>query len=126
MRDVGRACESAACGYLAKKGYKIIARNYTVKGGELDIIAENKDFIVFVEVKARKAYNDEYGFTSPYGRPSDAVNTDKMKHMRQAANAFIREHGYKKKTPRNDVMEIGIHEYDGCVCLEINHIENAF
>ena len=126
MRDIGRACESAACDYLAKKGCKIIARNYTVKGGELDIIAENKDFIIFVEVKARKAYNDEYGFTSPYGRPSDAVNTDKMKHIRQAENAFIREHGYKKKTPRNDVIEMSIHEYSDCVCLEINHIENAF
>lgn len=126
MRDLGRACESAACDYLAKKGYKISARNYTVKGGELDIVAENRDFIVFVEVKARKAYGDSAGFSSPYGRPSDAVNADKIKHLRNAAKAYVREHGYKKKTPRNDVVEIAIHEYDDCVCLHINHIENAF
>lgn len=66
--------EDAAARYLKKKGYKITARNYRTPHGELDIIAENKEYIVFVEVKTRNARSDR-----KYGRPADAVDGTKKR-----------------------------------------------
>ena len=47
--------EAAAEGYLRKKGYEILARNYHIPGGEIDIIAADKEYIIFAEVKTRNA-----------------------------------------------------------------------
>ena len=91
-RDFGKACEGAACDYLLKKGYKIKERNFTVKGGEIDIVAEDGDYIVFVEVKARRQGYD----VSKYGRPSDAVNEAKKAHFRSAVREYLYKKGSRK------------------------------
>lgn len=52
-RKAGNIGEDAVCGFLARHGYEIIKRNFTVRGGEIDIIAEKADIIAFVEVKTR-------------------------------------------------------------------------
>lgn len=52
-RKAGNIGEGAVCGFLARQGYEIIKRNFTVRGGEIDIIAEKADIIAFVEVKTR-------------------------------------------------------------------------
>lgn len=122
MRDTGRACESAACDFLKKKGYKIKERNYQIKGGEIDIIAEKDGFIVFVEVKGKT-----YGYdVAGYGMPSSAVNSSKRTHLKKTASAYLRTHGMNRKIPRFDVIEMLIHVHESCVSLDINHIENAF
>jgi len=122
MRDTGRAAESAACDYLVRKGYRIKQRNYTIKGGEIDIIAEKDDFIVFVEVKAKTFGYD----VASYGMPSSAVTQAKRTHIKKTAASYLRTHGRNGKCPRMDVIEILIHEHEDCVSLEINHYENAF
>ncbi|MBR1763926.1 MAG: YraN family protein [Ruminococcus sp.] len=53
-RAVGGAGEELVCGFLQKNGYRIVCRNYTVRGGEIDIIAEKEGITAFVEVKLRK------------------------------------------------------------------------
>lgn len=53
-RDIGNAGETAVCKFLQKNGYEILKRNYTIRGGEIDIIAKKNDCIAFVEVKTRK------------------------------------------------------------------------
>lgn len=53
-KEMGNIGEAAVCKYLIKKGYKIIERNFSYRGGEIDIIAQDKSTIVFIEVKARK------------------------------------------------------------------------
>ncbi|MBR6101561.1 MAG: YraN family protein [Ruminococcus sp.] len=53
-REIGNIGEDAVCAFLQKNGYTVRDRNYTVKGGEIDIIAEKNDIIAFVEVKLRK------------------------------------------------------------------------
>ena len=50
-RKAGNIGEDAVCGFLVRHGYEIIKRNFTVRGGEIDIIAEKADIIAFVEVK---------------------------------------------------------------------------
>lgn len=52
-RKAGNIGEDAVCGFLVRHGYEIIKRNFTVRGGEIDIIAEKADIIAFVEVKTR-------------------------------------------------------------------------
>ncbi len=120
-REFGRACESAACDYLENKGYTIKARNYTIKGGEIDIVAEDAKYIVFVEVKARSAGYDERRF----GRPSDAVNTQKKKHLKKAAYDYLFSTGCAK-SPRMDVLEILVSKYENCYGLDIKHYISAF
>ena len=66
-----------AAAYLRKNGYRILECNFSSHGKEIDIIAENKDFIVFCEVKTRKT-NDF--LIKKYGRPADAVNYYKQKN----------------------------------------------
>lgn len=120
-RDFGSACESAACDFLANKGYKIKERNFTVKGGEIDIIAEDKDCIVFVEVKARRAGYD----VSKYGRPSDAVNEAKKRHFKFAVREYLSRKGSRKK-PRIDVIEMFVKDQDGAPIYDIKHYISAF
>ena len=60
--EIGSAGEKIAALYLEKKGYKILRRNFRVKGGEIDIIAENDDIISFVEVKSRSVHYISDGF----------------------------------------------------------------
>lgn len=98
--------------FLIEKGYKIIDRNFKVKSGEIDIIALDKDMIVFVEVKLRKNKDFGHGFES--------VDIRKQEKIKSAAEHFYYEKDYKEYQPRFDIIEIYTKE------KEINHIENAF
>ena len=99
-----------------KKRYKIAAVNYRTRFGEIDIIAENKQSIVFVEVKLRK--------NSKFGEASEFVTYSKQKKLRMTAEIWLSGNETKKQ-PRFDVAEVyapnGISED-----YTINIIENAF
>ncbi len=122
-REIGALGEAVACKYLKKQGYKIRKQNYTVKGGELDIVAENREYIVFVEVKTRSADSD----FERYGRPAAAITKDKRAHVRSAAREYLFRIGSQKQ-PRIDVIEIIINDPDlrKKDSYTLNHIENAF
>ena len=120
--EIGRYGEELAARYLKKKGYKILERNYRAGRNELDIIAENKEYTIFVEVKARSEHK-VFGFD--FGNPSDAVTIAKQKRTIAAAKAYL----YKRngdnehdRMIRFDVIEV-IGEGFG---RKIRHIENAF
>ncbi|MDO4982370.1 MAG: YraN family protein [Eubacteriales bacterium] len=115
-RDNGRFGEDRAAAFLRKKGYTITERNYRCRVGEIDIIAEDRDFIVFVEVKTRK--NDLYVQAREY------VTASKQRKIRQTALMYLAFHETEKQ-PRFDVIEVYIPEgLFGTVTL--NHLENAF
>ena len=118
---IGSHGEDAAVEYLKKKGYKIVKRNYRIYKNEIDIIAENQEYFVFCEVKARKQV---YGESSPYGRPASAVTKEKQRHLISVARVFARHHLKDGKRFRFDVIEIYLNT-DGSVG-HIHHIENAF
>ncbi len=83
-KDIGTLGEDIAERYLKKRGYKILSRNYSCRGGEIDIICFRFGKLVFVEVKARS--NDLFG------RPADAVDTEKIKKIKKAAYDFSINH----------------------------------
>ena len=121
-RQTGRQGENAACDWLIKNGYTVIKRNYTTQHGEIDIIAEDEKYIVFVEVKYRK--NSIH--LSKYGRPVKAVTKEKKQHILYAAKDYLTKYKPCKK-PRIDVIEIISDTHpDGVVSLNIKHYKNAF
>ena len=78
--ETGKLGEESVCVYLTERGYRIAARNYRIKGGEIDIIAENGDYIAFVEVKSRKPQSLVSGF--------EAVNQRKKGLIIRAASDY--------------------------------------
>ena len=112
---MGRRAETRAADYLQQKGYTIVGRNYYTRYGELDIICEQGDTIVFVEVRSKRS--------SAFGAPEESITPAKIARLRQTALSWLAEKGtcwYPNL--RFDV--ITIRKEDGNTI--INHIEGAF
>lgn len=90
--------EDLACKYLKKLGYKILERNFRIRGGEIDIVAKEGDMLVFVEVKARWSHQ--------YGLPSESMNYWKIKHLLKTAMFYIMKTGWGDKEYRLDFVSI--------------------
>lgn len=115
---VGTTGEEIVADYLKKKKYKIIRQNYQCRFGEIDIIAADGEYTVFIEVKTRK--------DADYGEPSEAVNYFKKKKIIQMAKYYLMTQE-KDIDIRFDVIEVFGEFCDGkFVPTRINHIENAF
>lgn len=117
-RALGDVGELAVTRYLKRRGWQILERNYTVKGGEIDVIARRFSKIVFVEVKTRKASTDK----EKYGHAQDAVTEDKKAHLRYAATRYLSTHKTKCK-PRFDIAEVYYTEEKPRACRIIYHKE---
>jgi putative endonuclease len=98
---VGARGEDLAVKYLKKKGFKVIERNYHCSAGEIDLIARDKDSLVFVEIKARSS--------SEYGLPQEFVDRFKQRKMIEAARFFMAERRVTEDIPaRFDVVAINL------------------
>jgi putative endonuclease len=95
---VGRSGEDLAVEHLRQLGYKIIARNYRIRQAEIDIIAEHKGVIVFVEVKARRS--------GGFGHPKWAVTPAKQRKISMAALAYLKKQHAMDVRARFDVVTI--------------------
>lgn len=113
-RELGRRGEEKAVDYLKKRGYKVLARNYHTRYGELDIICKQGDALVFVEVKTRRSTN--------YGSPEEAITARKKEHLRKAAALYLESAKPSFRELRFDVIAILIEDDQE----RINHIEYAF
>ena len=113
-KELGNDGETAVCKYLERKGYKIISRNFCIRGGEIDIIAQNDEFIVFVEVKTRH----ENSMTSG----TDAITKTKQKLIIKTAQAFLNK-SPSDLQPRFDIAEVISYN---SIPKKIRFIENAF
>jgi putative endonuclease len=107
----------AAAQALRKKGYDILAANFRTRLGEIDIIAADDQYIVFVEVKTR-AKNSMI-------LPREAVNQKKQHKIILAAQEYLSLHSTALQ-PRFDVIEITTAGGENFTVLAVNHIENAF
>ena len=118
-RKTGNLGEELASKYLKKEGYKIRERNYVALGHEIDIIAETKDTVAFVEVKTRTV-----GYESKYeARPASSVTPEKQRKIITTAKYYLagfRPHKYVNL----DIVEVYLNQ-DG-TSNKIIHIKNAF
>ena len=134
-RQLGRQGERIAREYITNiLGYRVIESNYYASHKEIDIIASDGEYIVFIEVKCRTK-----GVREPKHRAGKAVGYKKRSNIIIAANTFISEHYSDAcvagKQPRIDVIEVYVPPIDRrysdsdnlklCAC-EINYIRNAF
>ena len=111
----GQAGESAAEEYLRRKGYRILARNLRSSLGELDLVAEDGQVLVFVEVKARR--------TDAFGGAIHAVHHRKQEKLIQLAGQYLARHHIKDRLCRFDVVLL---QGTDTVGSQIEHIQNAF
>lgn len=116
---VGKAGEDFVANYLRSQGYIIIKRNWRdSRYGELDIVAENRECIAFVEVKTRQKNSLVSGI--------EAVDFAKQQRIKNAVHSFMRKLR-TKLPPRIDVAEVTIvEETNGVFQFGLNYIENAF
>ena len=113
MNTLGKEGERIAKEFLKKKGYSILQENYRTPFGEIDIIAREKDVLVFVEVKTRADFT--------FGSPFEAVNHRKKEKIKKVALSYMKR--LKKECPaRFDVLSINVE--DGREKIE--HIRDAF
>ena len=115
---LGRLGEDLACDFLEENGYRIVRRNVHQGKNELDIIAEDDDYIVFVEVKTRSCLYPESG---DYGIPGRAVDEGKRKNTVKAAKDYMFPN-YLNKQPRIDVIEVYLSDNEKDT--RINHIKD--
>lgn len=109
--------EAAAAEYLRRKHYKIVAANFRCRVGEIDLVAENRKFIVFVEVKLRK--------NADFAPAREFVTAEKQRRLRATAGLYLSWNPTKRQ-PRFDVIEIYAPEGTDTKNPVINHLEDAF
>ena len=100
--ELGKIGESLAVDYLIKQNYQLIERNFRCKRGEIDIIAKDKQELIFVEVKTRA--------NKKYGKPAEAVTNQKKKHIYKAAEYYLAIHKKLDEYIRIDVIEVYLYK----------------
>lgn len=112
----GHTAETEAERFLRQKGYRILARNLRSPTGELDLVAESGDVLVFIEVKGRR--------TSAYGGPAYAVDRRKQTRLVRLAAQYLAQHGLRRnRLCRFDVV---LCYGGGDKPATVEHVENAF
>ena len=113
-KRIGRRGEHDAADYLRKKKYRIVGMNFSTRFGEIDLIAESRSHIVFVEVKSRK--------DARFAQAREYVTPSKQRKLAATAALWLAKNPTEKPA-RFDVIEV--YGTDGAV-HSIHHIENAF
>lgn len=109
---IGETCEEQAANFLKKRGYKILQRNFRTKFGELDIVAKEKDTVVFLEVKGRSNFSR--------GLPQEAINNFKRRKIAKCALLFLKKNNLTDSKARFDVVSINTN------VGEVKLFKNAF
>lgn len=97
-KQTGDYGEELACQYLKKLGYKILERNYRIRGGEIDIVAKDKETLVFVEVKTRWSHE--------YGLPAESMTPWKIRHLLKTARFYVQKIGWGDREYRLDFVSV--------------------
>lgn len=112
-RLLGDRGEREAARYLRRQGLRVLVRGFRTPQGEIDLIARERDTLVFVEVKTRRS-----------GVPAEAVTLEKQRRLTRAAFRFLKRHGLLEQRCRFDIVAIVWPDDRGAPAIE--HIRNAF
>jgi len=114
-QSFGQSAENLAEQMLQKKGYRILERNVRVGGGELDLIAQHHETLVFIEVKGRR--------TNQFGGAPYAIDARKKRQIIKLASYYLSQHGLSNQLCRFDVILISGTNQDS---PKLTHLEQAF
>ncbi|GMR15757.1 MAG: YraN family protein [Gammaproteobacteria bacterium] len=119
-REQGEYTENLACQFLEDKGFKLIERNFHCRLGEIDLIMQDNNNLVFVEVRYRRSNN--------FGSGAESITYNKQSKLIKTASLYLQQHAKLNKYPsRFDVVSItGFIETDNINNIDFNWIENAF
>jgi putative endonuclease len=112
---LGRWGENLAASYLIRQGYQLIERNFRTSYGEVDLIVQKENLLVFVEVKTRSS--------DAFGLPEEAITPKKRQHLIAVAQAYLQKFPALNVDWRIDV--IAIRKIKTETAPEIVHFENA-
>lgn len=113
--EIGKSGEEAAVGFLRKRRYKIIQRNYKNKLGEIDIIAKDGDTLCFIEVKTRSSFK--------FGYPQEAVTLTKQKKINKVALSYLKQYNLLNIPARFDIISVVLNSQNK---FDIEIIQDAF
>lgn len=113
----GALAEAAAATFLMEQGYRIVERNWRNRTGEIDIIGEYKDMLVFIEVRSRSG-------NSAFGTPSESVNQRKINQVRSMAEQYLHFRKSYDVPIRFDVVAVILNPDKSVASIE--HIKQAF
>ncbi|MBB6674579.1 YraN family protein [Cohnella nanjingensis] len=116
-RARGIAAESAAADHLAGLGYRIVARNWRCKSGELDLVAQDGETLVFAEVGSRRG-------SAHYGTAVEAVTPRKCAQVRSTAQVYLHQTRQDRVKVRFDVVAVTFDARDQVA--ELRHLQGAF
>lgn len=111
--ELGRIGENIIADYITKLGYKVVERNFECNQGEIDIIAKDKEELVFIEVKTRTDIS--------YGEASEAVTNTKKRHLINSIKYYIYKQKLENLPIRMDVAEVYINKGK----VKVNYIKQA-
>lgn len=111
--ELGRIGENIIADYITKLGYKVVERNFECNQGEIDIIAKDKEELVFIEVKTRTDIS--------YGEASEAVTNTKKRHLINSIKYYIYKQKLENQPIRIDVAKVYINKGK----VKINYIKQA-
>ena len=114
-KDMGNQGEQIAADYVRKHGYRILAAQFHSPMGEIDLVAEQADTLVFVEVKTRRP--------TYFGTPAQAVSRMKQRRIVQTAYWYLQQRQVADILCRFDVIEV---YYQAGSRVLVQHFENAF
>jgi putative endonuclease len=114
-RKLGQLGEDVAAGYLERQGYVILARNWRCPVGEIDLVAQDGESLVFVEVRARRG--------DRFGTPEESVTPDKQARLLELAQTYLQEADLGDQNWRIDVVAIDM-DWRGRI-KRLNLIRNA-
>ena len=97
-QEFGLRGEDLACEAIEKRGYAVVARRYRTRAGELDIVATHREYVVFIEVKARR--------DGSFGDPEEAVTDQKQQRLVWMATDYLARHGLHNVACRFDVVGV--------------------
>ena len=120
-KRIGNFGEREAVKLLSKSGYRILEKNYTALGAEIDVIARKENVTAFIEVKTRSVKHLGY----KEARPASSVTPEKQRKIIKAAKYYISHHQSDTRL-RLDVIEVYLEDSGRLKVKEIKHIENAF
>ncbi len=95
---IGQSAEIVAASELGKRGYRIVASNYRCTFGEIDLIASDRDTLVFIEVRCKR--------TRDYGTPAESITSAKRQKLITTAQHYLVEHNLDDINCRFDVVEV--------------------
>jgi putative endonuclease len=114
-REVGVTGERLAADFLEELGYQIVQRNFRCKEGEIDIIAQQGECLVFVEVRTRRG--------SAFGTPEESITQSKGERLVSVAESYLQTCDEQPASWRIDVVAVELSSNNEIVRL--GHIENA-